>query len=89
MGLLREVDVLGSEEECMQKGEPFTGPDDESGWVWAVADLTVEGGLNLELRRSTPLGMRALMVARAGNAKEMFESVSWHAVRQPGSTWKA
>ena len=74
----------------MQKGEPFTGPDDESGWVWAVADLTVEGGLNLELRRSTPLGMRALMVARAGNADEMFESVSWRTVRQPGSiTWKA
>ena len=67
--------------ECMQKGEPFEGPDDGSGWIWAAADLSVEGGLHLELRRSTPVGMRALMVAQADNVDEMFESLNWSTVR--------
>ena len=66
----------------MQNGEPFEGSDDGSGWIWAVADLTVDGGLQMELRKSTPLGMRALMVARTGNTGEMFESLNWPTVRQ-------
>ncbi|CAE7206945.1 unnamed protein product [Symbiodinium natans] len=68
--------------ECMQNGEPFEGSDDGSGWIWAVADLTVDGGLQMELRKSTPLGMRALMVARTGNTGEMFESLNWPTVRR-------
>ena len=37
-----------------------------------MADLTVEGGMSLELRRSTPVGMRALMVAKQGQVPEML-----------------
>mmetsp|Transcript_9261 Transcript_9261/g.17043 ORF Transcript_9261/g.17043 Transcript_9261/m.17043 type:complete len:201 (+) Transcript_9261:58-660(+) len=66
----------------MQDGKPFEGPDDGTGWIWAVADLTVEDGLRLELRRSVPVGMRALMSAKIGNAKELFESVDWAVVRR-------
>jgi hypothetical protein len=34
----------------MEKGERFVGEDDGSGWIWAVAGLTVENGLTLEIR---------------------------------------
>lgn len=68
-------------QEAMKKGEPFVGEDDGGGWIWAVADLTVEGGMTLELRRATPLGMRALMVAKQGRVPEMFDALSWSVVR--------
>ncbi|CAJ1336447.1 unnamed protein product [Effrenium voratum] len=68
--------------DSMQKGEPFVGEDDGSGWIWAVAGLNVNTGLTLELRKSTPLGMRALMVARQGNVEEMFSTLNWKLVRR-------
>ena len=66
----------------MEKGEPFVGEDDGSGWVWAVAGLTVENGLTLEIRKSTPLGMRALLVAKESKVAEMFDTLNWKIVRQ-------
>ena len=65
----------------MEKGEPFVGDDDGSGWIWAVAGLTVENGLTLELRKSTPLGMRALLVAKQDKVAEMFDTLNWKVVR--------
>lgn len=64
----------------MEKGEPIVG-DDGSGWIWAVAGLTVENGLTLELRKSTPLGMRALLVAKQDKVAEMFDTLNWKVVR--------
>lgn len=66
----------------MEKGEPFVGEDDGSGWIWAVAGLTVENGLTLEIRKSTPLGMRALLVAKESKVAEMFDTLNWKIVRQ-------
>lgn len=65
----------------MEKGEPIVGDDDGSGWIWAVAGLTVENGLTLELRKSTPLGMRALLVAKQDKVAEMFDTLNWKVVR--------
>ena len=66
----------------MEKGEPFVGEDDGCGWIWAVAGLTVENGLTLEIRKSTPLGMRALLVAKESKVAEMFDTLNWKIVRQ-------
>eukprot|EP00435_Cladocopium_sp_Y103_P053598 s1516_g17.t1 len=68
--------------KCMEKGEPFVGEDDGSGWIWAVAGLTVENGLTLEIRKSTPLGMRALLVAKESKVAEMFDTLNWKIVRR-------
>jgi len=68
--------------ESMEKGEPIVGDDDGSGWIWAVAGLTVENGLTLELRKSTPLGMRALLVAKQDKVAEMFDTLNWKVVRR-------
>eukprot|EP00438_Fugacium_kawagutii_P027404 Skav216841 [mRNA] locus=scaffold2788:35049:36037:+ [translate_table: standard] len=67
--------------ECMEKGEPFVGKDDGSGWIWAVAGLNVEKGLSLEIHKSTPLGMRALLVAKQGKVADMFDTLNWKTVR--------
>ncbi|CAK9094639.1 unnamed protein product [Durusdinium trenchii] len=68
--------------ECLEKGEPFVGSDDGNGWIWAVADLTVQDGLSLELRKSVPYGLRALLVAKQGAVGEMFEKLNWGVVRR-------
>eukprot|EP00930_Biecheleria_cincta_P008595 TRINITY_DN110092_c0_g1_i1.p1 TRINITY_DN110092_c0_g1~~TRINITY_DN110092_c0_g1_i1.p1 ORF type:complete len:250 (+),score=41.66 TRINITY_DN110092_c0_g1_i1:53-751(+) len=65
----------------MEEGTSFEGEDDGSGWIWLVADLTLDG-LTLDLQKKTPYGQRPLLVARQDKVGELFDKVNWNVARR-------
>ncbi|CAE8617912.1 unnamed protein product [Polarella glacialis] len=50
--------------------------DDCQGWVWLASEMS-PGGLAIELFKSVPFGMGALLVAKQNDVGEMFSKVNW------------
>nr|WFJ60618.1 MnSOD [Alexandrium pacificum] len=73
--------ALEALKQRMAQGDHFAGEDDGKGWIWLVADMHKTSGLQLELRKSTPLGKRPLLVAKQGNVDELFEKANWKLAR--------
>ncbi|CAK0878454.1 unnamed protein product [Prorocentrum cordatum] len=69
--------------EQMRNGEPIVGEDDGKGWIWLVADNDRVESLSLELRKSTPVGLRPLVVAKQDDVDGMFDKLNWKVARRP------
>eukprot|EP00445_Apocalathium_hangoei_P093033 CAMPEP_0204240502 /NCGR_PEP_ID=MMETSP0361-20130328/94918_1 /ASSEMBLY_ACC=CAM_ASM_000343 /TAXON_ID=268821 /ORGANISM="Scrippsiella Hangoei, Strain SHTV-5" /LENGTH=315 /DNA_ID=CAMNT_0051213307 /DNA_START=61 /DNA_END=1005 /DNA_ORIENTATION=+ len=74
--------ALESLKQRMVSGEGVTGDNDGQGWIWLVSDNSLEKGFTAFLRKSPPVGLRPLLVAKQDNVQEVFDKVNWSVVRR-------